>query len=538
MKSTFTFFVFLVTIIATAQWTSNTNLNTLVATSSCDDMQSIGTSDGKTVVVFWKVVASPGNYELRMQKINTDGTQAFGADGVLVSNTLPMSTSTNIWSINIDSSDNVYVGVTGTSDQSGHVFKLDSSGNNLWGTTGINLGTGNLVSTQPLSTGEVAVSWLGTSNKAYLQKYTSAGVPIWGTATTVISGTSKTAPANLFGHANGDITVVFHTYNIGISSTLWAHRYSSAGGQLWVSPTQLSNTATAFNRAYSSVQDGDIVYFGYFGSVGSRFDSFVQRINADGTLPWGINGKDFDTNQTNYEVDTKIALSPGSQYIWALANYCNTSQSLYGEYVQKFDKNTGARLFTETAKELYPINNSFNVHVGREFFLVQDSPFFLLKTGSDNGVSPTSLGVVYLNSTGDFVWPGQSVSVATYSANKKRIQFNKPVGQSIITFIEDKGNGNKIYAQNFTNAILGNHQNNSNLSLLYNNPITNSLDIKSPEPINTIVIYDTNGKILFTQKDIQSDNFSLNTVTWSQGMYFIKVTFENASENTLKMIKK
>jgi hypothetical protein len=535
MKSTFTFLVLLVTIISNAQWTADTAVNTLVASSTCDDMQSIGTSDGKTVIVFWKVVGSPGNYELRMQKINTDGTQAFGADGAVISSTLPMSTSTNIWSINIDSSDNVYIGVTGTSDQSGHVFKVDPSGNNLWGTTGINLGTGNLVTTQTLPTGEVAVCWLGTSNKAYLQKYTAAGTPVWGTPTTVISGTSKTAPANLFGHANGDITVVFHTYNIGISSTLWAQRYSSAGTQLWVSPTQLSNTTTAFNRAYSAVQDGDIVYFGYFGSVGSRFDSYVQRINADGTLPWGINGKDFDTNQTNYEVDTKIAFAPGSQYIWSLANYCNTSQSLYGEYVQKFDKVSGARLFTETAKELYPINSSFNVHVGREFFLVNDSPLFLLKTGNDNGVSPTTLSVVYLNSSGDFALSAQAV--ATFSANKKRIQFNKPIAQSVIAFIEDKGSGSKIYVQNFTNA-LANNQNNGNNSLLYTNPISNSLDIQSPDVINTIMVYDRNGKTLFTQRDIQSNNFSFNTENWSQGIYFVKVVSANASENTLKVIKK
>jgi len=538
MKLTLTFLVLFVTSFVNAQWTSDTAINTLVATSTTGDMQSVGTSDGKTVVVFWKVVASPINYELRMQKLNLDGTQAFGADGLLISNTLPMSTSTNIWSINIDAQDNVYIGVTGTSDQSGHVFKVDPSGTNLWGNSGINLGTGNLVTTQPLANNEVAIAWLGTSNKAYLQKYTSGGVPIWTTATMVISGTSKTAPANLFGHTNGDVTVVFHTYNTGISSTLWAQRYSSSGVALWPSPTQLSNTTTAFNRTYSAVQDGDIVYIGYYGSVGSRFDSFVQRINADGTLPWGINGKDFDTNQTNYEVDTKIAFTPGSQYIWALANYCNTSQSLYGEYVQKLDKVTGARLLTETAKELFPINSSFNVHVGREFFLVNDSPLFLLKSGSDNGVSPTSLAMVYLNSTGDFVLPGQSIPLATFSANKKRIQFNKPVGQAVIAFIEDKGSGDKIYAQRFANAILETTIPFFDNQLLFINPITNILDIKSPVNMNTIAIFDSTGKIVFTQNAIQSENFSLNTENWNNGIYLVKVTSENTIEKTFKLIKK
>lgn len=540
-KSIFTFIVLFIVTFVNAQWSTVTAENTLVATSNTDDMQSIGTSDGKTIVVSWKVVPGPTNYELRMQKINADGTLAFGTDGLLISNTLPMSTSTNIWSINIDASDNVYIGVTGTSDQSGHVFKVDPNGANLWGASGINLGTGNLVTTQPLSSGEVAVCWLGTSNKAYLQKYTSAGTPVWGTATTVISGTSKTAPANVFGHANGDITVIFHTYNIGISSTLWAQRYSSAGAQLWTNPTQLSNTTTAFNRTYSAVQDGDVVYFGYFGSVASRFDSFVQRINADGTLPWGINGKDFDTNQTNYEVDTKIAMAPGSQYVWALANYCNTSQSLYGEYVQKFDKDTGARLFTETAKQVYPIDALFRVHVSREFFLINDSPFFLLKSGNDNGVSPTTLAVARLDTSGnnDGVLP-----VATYSANKKRIQFNKPIViapsniHSVTAFIEDKGSGNKIYAQNYMSAMLNTNQNVADTGIKYTNPISAVLEIKSPNTISSIVIFDASGKLICNRGNIQSDFFSLPTENWNQGVYFVKVTSENATESTLKVIKK
>ncbi len=540
MKSTIILLSFFVTSILNAQWTNDTTINTLATTSVCDDMQSIGTSDGKTIVVFWKVVASPTNYELRMQKINFDGTQAFGDDGILVSNTIPMSTSTAIWSINIDLNDNIYIGVTGTTDQSGHAFKVDSNGNNLWGNTGIDLGQGNIVTIQPLSSGETAISWFGILNKAYLQKYSSSGTPIWANNQTIVSGTNNTVPANLFGHSNGDITVVFHTYNVGINSLLWAQRYSAAGNSLWTLPTQLSNTTTVFNRSYSAVQDGDVVYFGYYGSSGSRFDSYLQRINADGTLPWGINGKDFDTNQTSYELDTKIAISPSSQYIWAIANYSNVNQNLFGEYVQKFDKETGARLFTETAKELFPISNSVIVHVGREFFLIQDSPLFLYKSGADNGVTPTKLGLVYLNTSGNFVWAGSTIPLASFAANKKRHQFNKPIGgQAVIAFIENKGSGSKIYAQNFTNPILEiNNLTNTNHTILYTNPIINLLDIKSPENINSIAIFDSNGKTLFTQKDIKSQNLTLNTENWNHGIYFVKITFENAQENTLKVIKK
>ena len=68
MKTNKIIFLFLVTFIASmncyAQWTTDTVLNTLVADSEGGDMKAIGTSEGKTYVVFWKSVAPPVNYEL------------------------------------------------------------------------------------------------------------------------------------------------------------------------------------------------------------------------------------------------------------------------------------------------------------------------------------------------------------------------------------------------------------------------------------------------------------------------------------------
>ena len=59
--------IFIVSMNCYAQWTTDTVLNTLVADSEVGDMQAIGTSEGKTYVVFWKSVAPPVNYELRLQ---------------------------------------------------------------------------------------------------------------------------------------------------------------------------------------------------------------------------------------------------------------------------------------------------------------------------------------------------------------------------------------------------------------------------------------------------------------------------------------
>ena len=514
--------IFIVSINGNAQWTTDTVLNTLVADSEVGDMQAIGSSEGKTYVVFWKSVAPPVNYELRLQILDVDGFQLLGNDGMLVSDAIPMSTYTVIWSIVTDNEDNLYIGITGTgSGEPAFVFKLDAEGNHLWGPNGVNVGTGYSVTVLPLSTGEAIVSWF-PEGESVMQKYDASGNAIWGSTQSIIEGGNNTVPANMFELTNGDYIMIFHSLTFGINSNLFAQRYNSSGVLQWTNPTQISNYGTVFNTTYDGLQDGDVVYMGYKASPGNRFDSFLQRIDADGTLPWGINGSDFDTNQTDYEMDTKIAFKEGSAYIWSSCNYTNTSQSEKGEYIQKFDKETGARMFTDNAKEIFPIGSE-KVHAG-SMYLINDFPLLLIKDGLDNGVSPTSLHALMLDENGDFAWPEETRPLAIYSANKRRIQFTKPANnQSVTVFIEDKGAGSKIYAQNFTEEILAinDHEFESNLSFV--NPVTTNLEVKFKNTISAISIYNILGQTIFELKNNSSNEVSINTENWNSGVYLMKL---------------
>ena len=514
--------IFIVSINGNAQWTTDTVLNTLVADSEVGDMQAIGSSEGKTYVVFWKSVAPPVNYELRLQILNVDGFQLLGNDGMLVSDAIPMSTYTVIWSIVTDNEDNLYIGITGTgSGEPAFVFKLDAEGNHLWGPNGVNVGTGYSVTVLPLSTGEAIVSWF-PEGESVMQKYDASGNAIWGSTQSIIEGGNDTVPANMFELTNGDYIMIFHSLTFGINSNLFAQRYNSSGVLQWTNPTQISNYGTVFNTTYDGLQDGDVVYMGYKASPGNRFDSFLQRIDADGTLPWGINGSDFDTNATDYEMDTKIAFEEGSNYIWSSCTYTNSSQSEKGEYIQKFDKETGARMFTDNAKEIFPIGSE-KVHAG-SMYLINDFPLLLIKDGLDNGVSPTSLHALMLDENGDFAWPEETRPLAIYSANKRRIQFTKPANnQSVTVFIEDKGAGSKIYAQNFTEEILAinDHEFESNLSFV--NPVTTNLEVKFKNTISAISIYNILGQTIFELKNNSSNEVSINTENWNSGVYLMKL---------------
>jgi len=447
MKNILFFLAVIVTFNLSAQWTSLTDVNTEVVTSNSDDIKAIGTASGKTFIVFWKVVGAPVNYELRLQVINTEGIKELGEDGILVSNTLPMSTSTAISKISIDQNDNIYIGVTGTNTGEGFAFKMDINGNHLWNPNGINLGSGYVVTIQALSNGEAVIAWYA-NGQTLMQKYTANGSPIWSANQQVSNGLSgNKAPGDLFELSNNEFVLIFHVITSQIYSNLYAQKYDASGSPQWVAPIQLSNKTTTYNSSYSSAKDNDVIYYGYKANGSNHFDSYLQRINSDGTLPWGINGMDFDVNQTDYEMDTKIAFAPGSQFVWSICNYTNTGQSSYGVSIQKFDKSSGDRQFTDNARVIYPIGSS-KVFAG-DLQLINDQAIFLMKSGMDNGASPTTLHACLLTENGEFEWPTETKPMATFSASKGRIHFTKSINGIVVAiFIEQKIPGSsRIYAQ-------------------------------------------------------------------------------------------
>lgn len=492
-------------------------------------MKSISIADGSTLVVFWKLVPSPSNYELRLQRLDNQGVQQLGPDGILISDDLPMSTWTAIWSITLDQYDNILVGVTGTGNESGHVYKLDADGNHIWNSTGINVGTGYALKMLPLGTNETIVTWL-PNGPGLMQKFDENGVAVWPSPRPVELGSGGSVVADMFEQSLGSFLAVYHSTGFGISSTLYAQRYDADGNIQWASPLQISNGTTAFNREYGGVQDGDVVYYSYFSSSSNnRFDAYVQRIDPDGVIPWGMNGTDFDTNETDYEMDTRIAFTPGSDFVWAICTYSNVAQSELGERVQKFDKVTGNRFLTDNAKVVYPISGDHNKHAG-DLFLVDDRPFFLMSNGYDNSVSPTSLSVVLLDGIGEFIWLEGSRAVATFEASKSRVHLTKPYsGQATLVFIEDKGNGAKIYAQNFTDVEFGGvgieeFKTKTELGV-YPNPTDGSLNILINAEVGADVwlrVFNVTGKLIRNEQFILAvgeNRIVISTADYHTGLY-------------------
>ncbi len=524
-----------------AQWNPNTDQNLFIADSGNGSSFSTRTSDGRTYIGYWKQVAAPANFELWLQILDENGNKQLGVNGIMLSNTIPMNTYTVFEKTAVDSANNVYIGVSGTGTGNPiYVFKINPQGTSVW-PNGINIGNGFLPVIRPLANGDIVVGHAPNSQLYMMvQRYNPSGQPVWANPVNIISNdaTKRTSPADIYELANNEIEVIFHKMATSQISYLFAQKLNSNGTIQWADgPTQITTQTTVSNGFYSGFADGNNVYYGYTSGQNNRFDSYLQRINTDGSLPWGVNGVDFDTNQTNFEKNMKVSFAPGSQNIWAISNYTGSAQGSGGEYVQKFDKVTGNRLFTDNAKQVFPISSDFMMHTG-DFYLVDGKPFFVVE--KINGASPisTSLNAVLLDDNGNFAWPQQYIPMATLNRPKSYINVLKPVNnRSVITFKEEKTGTNPnpfTYAQSLVlpAATLGTSDIVKSKSIkLYPNPATDIIHLDGADN-SSFVIYNAVGQLV-KSGEIKKGEIAVQEL--AKGQYILQLKDQ---EKAIKFIKK
>jgi len=428
-----------------AQWNTNTSENLLITGLPTADIQSAPTTDGKTWIAFYH--ENGGNYDMRAQLIDANGYKMLGPDGILVDNQTSGS-ATYVFNVCVDPSNNFIIGYQDerTGSLQSVVYKISEAGAHMWGDHGIVLGGGLAPYPAALSNGEVVVAWNGDAgNTLNLQKITTGGTLAWPTPVIVTVGAAVTTRGQIITNLAGKFTMVYQKGNM--YTTLYAQMFDNSGTALYP-PLQICNQTSAGYRYYSIIAEADTTYYGYYVSSGMRFNSFLQRINPGGSIPWGINGSNFNTSvasNDNYQGETSINMTPGSNYIWSVCNFSNPNQTVYGVYVQKFLKTTGARQFTDLGKVVYPISGSTDQRCG-DLAVVSDNPMFMSYNSTEK------IFATRLDATGNFAWPGNRIEVssttATASTPKMRYGFT-PDGpdRCACTWTEDRGSGYMGYAQ-------------------------------------------------------------------------------------------
>lgn len=444
MKKICAFFVLTLNCFITfSQWNNDLNSNTPVADLNSADIVTASASDGKTWIAFYSQNGS--NYDMRAQLLDIDGTKLLGENGVLVSNRKSGS-ATYVFNTCVDKDNNLIIAFQYQKTLSTLVCiacKINEAGVLQWG-NGVELGVGLSPFPAALSNGDAAVAWINNSKINYIVVNGNGNIS-WSASKEISGGTKSVTRPQVVAFSGNNFGIVYQYVDAGFfGSHLYEQKYDSDGNPLWASASKISDYITSTFR-YPFVQsDEDTTLIGYYANPSgqNRFDAIIQRVNPDGTLPWGIHGSDFSTDATNYnELSCFIAHHHGSPYLWATSNISDLGQIKYGISVQKFNVVTGERLLGNTGKELLPLSSNAYHDLG--ISLCNDKPL-IMYTDVTNKIFASGLG-----SNGNPIWPGNNTMVASSSNTKYRYGFSKAInGQAVMVWQENKGIEDRPYAQN------------------------------------------------------------------------------------------
>jgi len=377
MKSTLTALLMFLSTFTMAQWTTNTQLNTEVKDSlGLEETTPLTatTDDGFTWVSYF--AGYNGNYQMRLQLLDTAGTRLFGSNGLLVSNQ-PQSSALFRYDLKSDAAGNAIVAfqdirTAGTLQVV--AYKIDRQGNFVWGNNGIQLidpisNEGIAPTIGFTHAGNVIIGWNATGNNpkwVALTKLDPSGNALWPNPVRVIDSvsTKKYSRPTMVPCGNDGFILQYveeSGFGLGVSN-IYAKRYNSNGSTVWNAPVHVSTKTTSFFFFVKAVSDGQDGYFTAFNTsdalVPSLNDVYVQHVDSSGNL-WNATGNSASnaTGINRFCANAKMDVL-GSKF-WVLLKATDGNQSQSGAIVQAFDL-LGNTQLTSQGSALVPISASYD----------------------------------------------------------------------------------------------------------------------------------------------------------------------------------
>lgn len=335
---------------ATAQYATSPSTPLAVWATATDDVQPkvVDAPNGGKYISF----LSGSGYDVRLARLNADGTSAWSGGSVLVEDRALSSTTD--FGLSSDALGNAYVCFD--SGASIKLVSIDPTGAVRWTRT---VGSGSVGRTTVASDGAAWACFIeGSATR--VQRYTTDGTATLGAGVLLNETGASMFSADIQPSVGGAVIVscVRYTTFTG-AKILRAHRVNADGTKPWAANgTSVFTTGSLqFGNFPSFIPDGaGGAYFSWYAT--NPLQSFVQRVNDAGAVQYGTSGIAVTTTTTGAErVSPSIALGADGRL------YCFWSQhtpnsSIYGVYGQCFAK--GARVWGNSGVAIEPLATTYS----------------------------------------------------------------------------------------------------------------------------------------------------------------------------------
>lgn len=443
---------------ALGQWSSDSAVNTLIASANSEQVQPKirSTSDGGCFVSYFD--NQSGGYDVRLQRLNAAGEVQWPG-GLLVADR--SFSSTQDYGASVDTEG--YSLLAFRDDRSGSqnvtAQRTSPNGELMWG-TGVSMPgstNGSVPRIAGTSDGGSVVAW-ATGSGVALVKLNAAGAVLWTRTVTGPGGVNVIGADLQACDAMGETgAVVLSMVRFGSFSTprnLYAQKFDIDGNPLWgASPLTIYGTGSLqignFPPFISDGSGGAV--FSWYGTTGG-LQCFVQRVYSDGSLQFPANGAAVVTATGQQRVAPSASIDPTTGDIYCFWNELNSNQSQFGVSGQRFSGTD--RMWGSAGLVVVPLGST---DVQQIRTLPRDGGATVMWV--PGGVAGQTILASAYGPKGTVLWGGP-VEVCSVASGKSRLDATTISSGTILSVWQDERGGSSssddLYGQNLrTDGTLG-----------------------------------------------------------------------------------
>ncbi len=344
---------------ALAQWPTGTTQHLAIADAPSDQNQVklMEAPDGGVWLSWLDGIAS--GWDVRAQRLNTDGLEVFPHQGVLVADR--SFSSTQDYGMDVSLWGNAFLAYR---DDSGPgtevaVSQVSADGSVLW-SVAVTSGAGFVAAPKVAAArdGGAFVAWTENSDTR-ITRLDASGQAVWASPVIMTPSTGSYFLSDL--HPSGEgviVSVVHQTGGFSSPKHLKAQRLDATGALAWgAQPVDVFTAGSLqFGNFPTFVPDGagGAVFAWYSSSP--TLQAFVQRVDMAGAVQWPAGGVPVAETLGRLRTSPHVALDEDDQSVYVIWTELNSNQSQRGVGAQRFDS-TGTRQWTNDGLELVPLGS-------------------------------------------------------------------------------------------------------------------------------------------------------------------------------------
>ena len=456
------FFVLIMTIAFSAifaQWSNDPAQNNAICDLAGEQAipKVVNGPTGNTYIGFFS--NDSGNYDVRLQRLDSSGNELWDHNGILISDNPAMSWLTD-WDMTVDTDNHAiltFQDIRNGGNNNIYAYRIAPDGTFVWGDDGLELSNSTAFDVSPkvcvTSTGNTVVAWQADT-VIIMQKIASDGTLLWGpNGITMSCADTYSCPQPFAVEDDNILLKFFHDSGPPNAPTrhCYMQKYDTNGNVVWANNTVISNVGgiTAWTQVFNIISDeNNGCFISWHDSRGGGTISypFVQHVNSDGSVALTANGVQLSTEANRQNFYPESVYNAANDELITYWSQTDGAQNNHGITGQKLDA-SGNLLWGANGNNIISISSLYVLP-----FAVRaaNGDLMIIYEEYTDAVN-AYVKAMKLDTDGNYVWPAEQVTMCSVASSKVHSEASQFGNNQIIAAWEDDRNGPKdIYAQNIT----------------------------------------------------------------------------------------